>query len=157
MRIVEIPAFTVIGIETRTNNAKEASAEGIIGRLWHRFIDDAMADKIPEKRDSNLYAVYSEYASDHHGEYTFTVGAPVKAKTAAPAGMVLKDIPAGRYAVITTQKGPFPKVIPEAWLEIFKLEEERKLNRSYRADFELYDERDLDPQNGQVDIYIGLK
>ena len=71
--------------------------------------------------------------------------------------MVLKDIPAGRYAVITTQKGPFPKVIPEAWLEIFKLEEERKLNRSYRADFELYDERALDPQNGQVDIYIGLK
>ena len=157
MRIVEIPAFTVIGIETRTNNAKEASAEGIIGRLWHRFINDAMADKIPEKRDSNLYAVYSEYASDHNGEYTFTVGAAVKAKTAAPAGMVLKDIPAGRYAVITTQKGPFPKVIPEAWLEIFKLEEERKLNRSYRADFELYDERALDPQNGQVDIYIGLK
>ena len=157
MRIVEIPAFTVIGIESRTNNAKEASAEGIIGRLWHRFIDDAMADKIPEKRDSNLYAVYSEYASDHNGEYTFAVGAPVKAKTAAPAGMVLKDIPAGRYAVITTQKGPFPKVIPEAWLEIFKLEEERKLNRSYRADFELYDERALDPQTGQVDIYIGLK
>jgi len=157
MRIVEIPAFAVIGIEARTNNAKEATADGIIGRLWHRFIDDAMADRIPDKSDSNLYAVYSDYASDHNGEYTFTVGAPVKAKTAAPAGMVLKDIPAGRYAVITTQKGPFPKVIPEAWLEIFKFEDEGKLNRSYRTDFELYNERALDPQNGQVDIYIGLK
>jgi predicted transcriptional regulator YdeE len=116
-----------------------------------------MADRIPDKRDSNLYAVYSEYASDHNGEYTFLVGAPVKAPAAAPPGMVLKLIPPGKYAVITTQEGPFPKVIPEAWLEIFKLEDEGKLNRLYRTDFELYDDRALDPQNGQVDIYIGLK
>jgi predicted transcriptional regulator YdeE len=114
-----------------------------------------MADRIPDKTGSNLYAVYSEYASDHNGEYTFTVGAPVKAQAAVAAGMVRKLIVAGKYAVITTQKGPFPKVIPEAWLEIVKLEDEGKLNRTYRTDFELYDERALDPQNGQVDIYIG--
>lgn len=116
-----------------------------------------MAHQIPDKRDSNLCAVYSDYDSDHNGEYTFTVGAPVKAEIAAPAGMLLKIVAPGKYAVITSQKGPFPKVIPEAWLEIFKLEDEGKLNRSYRTDFELYDERAVDPQNGQVDIYIGLK
>jgi predicted transcriptional regulator YdeE len=116
-----------------------------------------MADRIPDKTGSNLYAVYSEYASDHHGEYTFMVGAPVKAHTAVPEGMDPKLILAGKYAVITTQKGPFPKVIPQAWLEIFKLEDEGKLNRTYQTDFELYDERALDPQNGQVDIYIGVK
>src|SRR5439155_7920616 len=134
IRIVEIPGFTVVGIEARTHNAKEATADGIIGRQWHRFIDDAMADRIPDKSDSNLYAVYSEYASDHDGEYTFTVGAPVKAQVAVPGGMVRKLIVAGKYAVITTQKGPFPKVIPEAWLEIFKLEDEGKLKRSYRTE-----------------------
>jgi predicted transcriptional regulator YdeE len=157
IRIEEISGFAVIGIETRTNNAKEATTDGIIGRLWHRFIDDSMADRIPDKTGSSLYAVYSEYASDHNGDYTFMVGAPVKAETAVPAGMVLKQIPAGRYAVITTEKGRFPKVIPETWLKIFKLEDEGKLNRTYRTDFELYGERALDPQNGQVDIYIGIK
>jgi predicted transcriptional regulator YdeE len=152
-----MPGFAVIGIEARTHNAKEATADRIIGRQWHRFIDHAMAEGIPDKTDSNLYAVYSEYASDHNGEYTFTVGAPVKAQAPVPGDMVRKVIVAGKYAVITTQKGPFPKVIPGAWLEIFKLEDERTLNRAYRTDFELYDERALDPQNGQVDIYIGLK
>jgi predicted transcriptional regulator YdeE len=157
IRIAEIPGFTVVGITARTNNAKEATAEGIIGRLWHRFIDQAMADRIPDKRDSNLYAAYSDYDSDHNGEYTFMVGAAVKVEIAAPDGMVLKNILPGKYAVITSQKGPFPRVIPQAWSEIFKLEDEGKLNRSYRTDFELYDDRGLDPQNGQVDICVGLK
>jgi predicted transcriptional regulator YdeE len=116
-----------------------------------------MADKIPNKTGPNLYAVYSEYASDHNGEYAFMVGAPVKAGTAAPTGMLLKQIPASKYAVITTERGPFPKVIPQAWMQIFKLEDEGKLKRTYRIDFEVYDERALDPQNGQVDIYIGVK
>lgn len=116
-----------------------------------------MADRIPDKAGSNRYAVYSEYASDHDGEYTFTVGSAVKAETAAPAGMVLKIVAPGKYAVITTQKGPFPKIIPEAWLEILKLEDQGKLDRMYRTDFELYDDRALDPQNGQIDIYVGLK
>jgi predicted transcriptional regulator YdeE len=70
--------------------------------------------------------------------------------------MVLKQVPAGKYAVITTDKGPFPKVIPDSWLQIFKLDAEGKLKRTYQTDFEFYDERALDPQNGQVDIYIGV-
>jgi predicted transcriptional regulator YdeE len=157
IRTIEIPAFTIIGIQARTDNAREATAEGIIGRQWHKFIDEGMAGKIPDKTSSNLYAVYTEYASDHYGEYTFVVGAPIKTGASAPTGMVLKQIPAGKYALITTEKGPFPKVIPEAWLQIFKLEDEKKLKRTYHTDFELYDERALDPQNGQVDIYLGVE
>jgi predicted transcriptional regulator YdeE len=157
IRTVDISGFTVIGIQARTDNAKETTAEGIIGRQWHRFIEQGMADRIPDKVGSNLYAVYAEYASDHNGEYTFMVGAPVEPETAPPAGMVLKQIPAGKYAVITTKKGPFPKVIPDAWLQIFRLEDVGKLKRTYQTDFELYDERGLDPQNGQVDIYLGIK
>lgn len=149
--------MSIVGIQARTNNAKEATADGIIGALWHKFIDQGIADKISGKPSANLYAVYDEYVSDHNGDYTFTVGAPVKAGSTAPLGMVLKHVPAGKYAVITTARGPFPKVIPEAWLQIFKLEDEGKLNRTYQTDFELYDDRALDPQNGQVDIYIGVK
>jgi predicted transcriptional regulator YdeE len=157
IRTLEIRGFNVVGIQARTNNAKEGTAEGIIGRQWHRLIGEGMADKIPDKTGPNLYAVYSEYAGDHNGEYTFMVGAPAKQNVAARPGMMLKQVPAGKYAVITTEKGPFPKVIPEAWLYIFKLEDEGKLKRTYQTDFELYDERALDPQSGQVDIYTGVK
>lgn len=157
MRTVEIPGFTVIGIQTRTDNAKEATSDGIIGRQWHRFIDEGVADRIPDKTSRNLYAVYSEYASDHNGEYAFMVGAPVKPETVPPTGMVVRNIPAGRYAVITSERGPFPKVIPEAWQKVFELEEKGQLKRLYRTDFELYDERALDPQNGQIDICVGIK
>jgi predicted transcriptional regulator YdeE len=85
------------------------------------------------------------------------VGAPVKPETVPPEGLILRHIPAGKYAVITTEKGPFPKVVPEAWRQISKLEYAGKLKRTYQSDFELYDERALDPQNGQVDIYLGIK
>jgi predicted transcriptional regulator YdeE len=85
------------------------------------------------------------------------VAAPVKGSIAAPSGMVSKQIVAGKYAVVTTERGPFPKIIPQAWSQIFKLEAEGKLRRAYQTDFELYNERALDPQNGQVDIYIGVK
>ena len=157
IRTIEISGFTVIGIQARTDNAKEVTADGIIGRQWHRFIGEAMADKIPGKTGPDLYAVYSEYASDHNGEYTFFVGAPVKPESPPPPGMILKRIPAGKYAVITTAKGPFPKVIPEAWQQIFKLEDVGKLQRTYQTDFELYGQRALNPENGEVDIYVGVK
>jgi predicted transcriptional regulator YdeE len=76
-----------------------------------------------------------------------------------PGGMVLKKIPAGNYAVIASERGPVAKVVPTAWQQIWSLEDKSQLGseRSYRADFELYDERASDPQNSQVDIYIGVK
>jgi predicted transcriptional regulator YdeE len=81
----------------------------------------------------------------------------VKEGSVAPAGMAAKAVPGGRLAVLTTDKGPLPKVVPQAWEEIFKLEDEKKLLRAYQADFEIYDQRSRDPQNAQVDIYVGMK
>ena len=71
--------------------------------------------------------------------------------------MVVKQVPAGQYAVFTTEIGPFAKVVPATWQRIFKLEEEGKLNRAYNTDFEIYDQRAQNPQNAQIDIYVGVK
>jgi predicted transcriptional regulator YdeE len=157
MHVTKIPAFTVIGIEARTTNAKEASADGIIGRQWQKFFSDGIPQRIPNRLDEIFYAVYSSYASDHNGEYSFLIGAKVKDGTAPTAGLTAMHIQSGRYAVITSDRGPFAKVVPEAWQKIFALEGQGKLKRAYRSDFELYDQRAQDPQNGQIDIYIGLK
>jgi predicted transcriptional regulator YdeE len=153
----DLTGFSVIGIETRTNNAKESTADGVIPKQWERFFSGGISEKIPRKSGLSFYAVYSDYASDHNGEYSYLVGAMVKDGTTPPDGMVLKRIPAGKYAVFTSDKGPFAKVVSAAWRKIVQLEDEGKIKRSYHADFEVYDQRSQDPQNAQIDVYIGLK
>lgn len=154
---IDLPAFTVIGIEARTDNAREATPDGIIPRQWQKFFNEGLPAKIPNATEPPFYSVYSDYASDHNGDYAYLVGQRVKGGSAAPADMVAKHVLAGQYAVFTTEIGPFAKVIPEAWQHIFNLEEEGKLKRAYKTDFEIYDQRAQNPQNGQIDIYIGLK
>jgi predicted transcriptional regulator YdeE len=81
----------------------------------------------------------------------------VKEGAVAPAGLVAKRVLGGQFEVFTTAQGPLPRVVPDAWQNLWKLEDEGKLKRAYKADFEIYDHRAQDPQNAQVDIYIGLK
>lgn len=151
--------FSIIGIEARTTNAKEMAGEGVIGKQWQKFFQDQVMQKIQHKADQNIYAVYTDYASDRTGEYSFMIGARVADTSFLPPGMVLKTIPAGDYAVITSDKGPVGKVVAAAWQRIWALEDKTALGgaRAYGADFEIYDQRAADPQNSQVDIYVGLK
>jgi predicted transcriptional regulator YdeE len=157
-RIVQQKEFTLVGIATRTNNAREATSDGVIGKQWTRFIQEGLLAKIPNKLDHSVVAVYTDYASDHNGDYTFILGAKVSSATEVPAGMVAKTIPAGRYAVFTSEKGPGSKVVPELWMKINSLPKSVPGgDRAYRADFEIYDERAADPQNLQADVYIGIR
>ncbi len=157
-KVVQQAAFTVVGIAVRTSNAKEMTADGVIGKQWGRLMTDGVLAKIPNKADKGIVAVYTDYASDHNGEYTYVLGARVTTDAGVPAGMVAKKIPAGRYAVFTTEKGPAPKVVPEAWMRINSLPKSAAGgDRVYGADFEIYDERASDPQSVQVDVYVGIK
>jgi predicted transcriptional regulator YdeE len=157
-RVLQQSGFTVIGIAVRTSNAKEMTADGVIGKQWERFVQDGVMDKIPNKADQSMVAMYTDYASDKNGEYTFLLAAKVNSDANVPAGMVAKKILAGKYAVFTTEKGPGPKVVPEAWMKIDSLPQSAVGgDRVYHADFEVYDQRATDPQNLQADIYVGIK
>ena len=151
--------FSVIGIEVRTTNAREMTVEGAIPKQWQKFFQDGIQQKIPDKIDGTIYAVYTDYASDRNGEYSFVIGMKVNPGANPPAGMVLKKIPAGEYALITSDKGPVGRVVPAAWQQIWSLEDKAQLGgrRAYGADFEVYDQRSADLQNSQVDINVGLK
>jgi predicted transcriptional regulator YdeE len=121
-------------------------------------MQEAVLAKIPNKADKSIVAVYTEYASDHNGDYTYVLGARVNSDTDVPAGMVAKKIPAGKYAVFTSEKGPPAKVVPETWMRINSLPKTAVGgDRMYRADFEIYDERAADPQSAVVDVYVGIK
>ena len=157
-KVSHVDGFTVIGISARTSNAKEMTADGVIGKVWGRLMQENLLSRIPNKADKNIVAVYTDYASDHNGEYTYILGAKVNSDKDIPAGMVSKKIPAGKYAVFTSEKGPAPKVVPELWMKINSLPKSAVGgDRVYSADFEIYDERATDPQNLQMDVYVGIK
>src|SRR5581483_5964887 len=90
-KVVEVPAFTVIGIECHDSNANEASGKGCIGNQWMRLFQEGILDKIPSRTDQNIVAVYADYSSDH-GEYTYILGAKVADDAKAPDGMVKRKI-----------------------------------------------------------------
>jgi len=149
--------FSIIGIEARTSNAQEMKGEGVIPKQWQKFFQDGVQQKIANRSDANLYAVYTDYASDRNGEFSFVIGVRVNTGATVLAGMVLKKIPAGDYALITSEKGPVGRVVVAAWQQVWALENRAQLARAYKADFEVYDSRATDPQNSQVDLYVGLK
>jgi predicted transcriptional regulator YdeE len=143
MDFVQLEHFAVIGTEVRTSNAREMTPEGLIGRAWERFSKEHVGAK--------PIAVYSEYASDEHGEYNYLLGVKVPAIGEIPAGMTVRHVPTGRYAVFTSERGPAAKVVYETWKRIWAEPRTARYARSYRADFEKYLE------DGRVEIYIGVK
>ena len=157
--VVKLQEFSVIGIQARTNNADEMTGDGAIPKQWTRFFKEGIADKIPNKVDSTIYAVYTGYASDRNGEYDFIIGMKVSSVSDVPPGMVAKKVPRGKYAVVTSAKGQVAQVVPQAWQRVWGLEDNKQLGgaRAYKADFEVYDQRSQNPQDSQVDLYVGLK
>jgi CubicO group peptidase (beta-lactamase class C family)/predicted transcriptional regulator YdeE len=157
-KVLEQDGFTVVGIAGRTSNAKEMTSDGIIGKQWARIFQEGVIEKIPNKTDHDIIAVYTDYAGDYNGEYTYLLGARVSSDANVPAGMVAKKIPSGKFAVFISEKGPAPKVVPDTWMKIDSLPKTAVGgDRVYRADYEIYDERARDPENLQVDVYVGIK
>ena len=67
--------------------------------------------------------------------------------------MIAVTIPTGRYAVFNSDKGPVMEVVPAVWQKIWSTPGER----SFNADYELYDERSMDPQNAEVTVFVGVE
>lgn len=157
--IKQVQQFQIVGIAVRTSNAKEMTSGGEIPRQWQKFFQEGLLARIPHKVDSTIYAVYTGYADHRAGEYTFLIGARVNDASVVPPGLAAVTIPAGKYAVITSAKGPVQNVVPQAWQQIWQMEDHSTLggNRAYQADYEVYDQRSQNPQDSQVDIYVGLR
>jgi predicted transcriptional regulator YdeE len=157
-KVIEEAGFNVIGIAERTTNAREMSGEGVIGRQWGRFMQENLLAQIPNKADSSIIAVITDYASDKDGEYTHLIGARVTSTADVPAGMVVKKVPAGKYAIFTSEKGSVAQVVVGTWQRIWAQPKNAPGgNRAYKADYEVYDERAMDPQNAQMDVHVGIK
>ena len=156
--IEKFDGFTMIGISVRTNNAKEQTSDGLIGKQWQRLFQENLLSKIPNKANSSIIAAYTDYASDKDGDYTFVLGAKVNSDKEVPAGMIAVKIASGRYAVFISEKGPSYKVVPELWRRIWAIPKSAPGgNRAYKTDFEVYDQRAVDPENSQIDVSVGIQ
>lgn len=152
-QIVTKAAFHMIGVSARTTNAKEITSEGKIPGLWSKYIEQNIAQKIPQLvQPQQTIGLYSDYESDVNGEYAITIGKEVEKIDLVPEGMAAKKIPTSTYAVFTTPKGPVTEVVPKTWLAIWEFFRTADQERTYTGDYELYDER-----RDQVEIYIAIK
>ncbi len=152
MQKVKIEAFKVIGIAVRTTNVNGQAGQDI-GQLWGKFMSEGIADKIPNKLDSNVLSIYTNYEGDHMKPYDTILGCKVSSLDEVPVGMVGQAFEGGIYGKFVS-KGDLTKgVVFGTWSEIWK----KDLDRVYTADFEIYGERAQNPTDAEVDVLIALK
>lgn len=151
------PGFTVVGVWVRTNNQTEAGGNGEIPKIWQRALQDGSLENIPHRTDNNLTVVYTNYTSDQNGDYTYVLGVRVASVDKVPDGMMTVSVPAGKYAVVESEQGSLPEVLPKVWQRIYAMPaSEMGGQRAFKADYEVYPEG-FDWQNAQIPVYIGLK
>lgn len=147
--------FRFLGMAAETNNQAEFKGEGVIPSLWSDFYANHVLERIPNKINSSMITLYTNYESDETGAYTFALGTEVVEGHDVPSGLEEWVVPESKYVVFTTRRGPVQEVVVETWQEIWEWSKYNE--RAFQFDFELYDLRSVDPMNGQVDIYISVK
>ena len=150
-RTIQKPAFKIIGIAVMTSNQNRQAATDI-GALWQQFFQKDILNKIPQKINSEIYMVYTDYEGDYMAPYRAILGCLVEASATAPVGMIEKLIPAQIYQVYTA-KGKMPVAVGQTWQAIWN---DSKLKRAYQADFDVYGPKSQDPTCPEVEIFVGV-
>jgi predicted transcriptional regulator YdeE len=151
--LVTHEGMTVLGIDATTTNAAEGDpAKARIPKLWARFYAEDVLSKLPRKRPPVLpVGVYTDYESDHNGQYRILAGAAVEEGAAVPEGVGRAAVPGGKYLMFRGE-GQMPAVVVQTWMSVWHyFAESRDHVRAYTADFELY----RGPE--AVEIYIAVK
>jgi len=149
---MQLESFHIIGIAVRTTNQNGQAAHDI-GKLWQRFFSENILDQIPNKIDSTLYSVYTDYESDYTKPYTTILGCKVSSLKEIPEGMVGKTIPAGKFTKFIAKGNLMQGAVYSEWVKIWNA----PLDRKYSADFEVYGEKSQNPEHAEVDIFIALR
>ena len=144
-------SFKIIGISVRTIY-RDNQAQADINDLWNLWYSENIASRIPNKVSDNLYNMYTDYESDENGYYTCILGYSVSSLDSIPKGLIGKYIPKSSYKEFIS-KGKLPDCVIKTWETIWGL----KFNRSYIADFDLYDPKTMNPENAEVKTYLSIK
>ncbi|AWB46837.1 transcriptional regulator [Paenibacillus sp. CAA11] len=157
----ERPAFQLAGISTRTTNAQEFTERAVIPQLWERFFSENIPGQLARTQaavpeETSIYALYSDYTHGAAGEYTLLIGLPVAGENSIPSGLQHAHVPAAKYAVFTSRKGPMGQISAETWQRIWQWQGDGLYARTFSGDFEIYSADSAAPEEGQVSIYIAV-
>lgn len=156
-QIVKIePEYMVIGISMRTSN-QQAMEQGTIQQLWQQLLDQEILFKIPNKVNNSVMALYYDYASDKDGQYTILIGAPVSSLDDIPEGLTGLHVPATKRAIFLSDFGDLSCIVFNLWQKIWKQEEHNEIDRAYKIDYEIYDERSHNPGEALIEIHISVQ
>lgn len=113
----------------RTNNFQDPEVATKISQLWQQqeeLVEEIFAAGLP------VYAVYHDYASDYKGDYSLSICHLAEEDEAD------FDTSDYDYEVFETS-GSKGEDIYQTWQIIWQAEEVGQLTRSYRLDFEKYE------------------
>lgn len=152
MEKVAVAPFKLIGLSVRTSNLNQQAGQDLAA-LWGRFMAEKTFEQIPNKVSLTFYCVYTNFSGEKRENYDALLGCQVSSLDEIPAGMIGQEIVVG-HAQKRTVKGDIRQgqAVVQAWQEILAAE----LDRSFTADFEVYDERAMHPENAEVDIYVAV-
>ena len=152
MEKISLGEIKLIGLSLGRKTTNENGQSAIdCGSHWQKFEAGKYAERIPNKINDEIFSVYYEYEGDHTAPYSYFIGCKVDRNTVVPTGMDSLIIPKAEYVKIIAQ-GIMPNCVANAWRDIW----DGNLERTYRADFEIYDERSKDWNAAEVEIYVGV-
>lgn len=152
MQQVTKPAFHLIGISIRTSN-EAAKSYGDIAKLWERFVSEDVMKMIPNKVDSEVLSVYTNFESDHTQPYDTVLGCRVSSLETIPEGMQGYSFPETTYSQFIVKGDLTQGAVYDGWLKIWKA----PLDRIYSQDFEVYGAKAMDRMAAEVDIFVAIK
>ncbi len=151
MQKVTIEPFKLIGISIRTSNENGKGAKEI-AKLWGKFMSENILEKIPNKTDSTVYSLYTDYEGDHTKPYTAILGCKVSTLDDIPENMIGKSFDGGNYIKISAKGDLMKGLVVNKWSEIWRMD----LDRAFTADFEVFGEKAQNPSNAEIDFLIAI-
>ncbi|MEO3873009.1 effector binding domain-containing protein [Nonomuraea sp. B12E4] len=150
MDVIDRAELIVVGFAVRTTHADELDPERAkLPMLWQRAGAPGAFAHVPARLDENLYAVLTDYESDHNGAYTQIVGIGVRTVPRLPEGMVAVRVPAAQ-ALLLQARGPMPQALIDAWQQAWKHSESGGTPaRAFTTDLEVH-------HRDGVDLYIAV-
>ena len=164
--IVTLSPKKVIGLEVKTSFHDEINPlNARISNLVLRYMQEGVDHKITHSPGPRATICgYKNYdpsfqgGVSYEGPYTYFIGGEVANFDNCSKELFPTEIPGGTYAKFTTHPGAIPLVIIQSWQEIWQMSEEALGGkRAFGVDFEIYDDRAMNPMAAVIDIYVGLE
>ena len=159
MNIQQHGGFFVAGLTARTNNAHEMSGKGKIGNVWQAFpaAESGRQDTRTESASISSPSTPTTRPTTPATTPIFWTPRPrppkpcqqtLPSNTFLPAVTPYSPPTAARSCRSSRRYGNASGLCPP---------NELGGTRAFKTDYEIYDQRAADPENAQIDVYIGLR